>query len=658
MRRLGIYFLYDKDGIVDNYVSYFLEHLKPFCEELCVVINGKLCFEGRRKLERCTDKIIVRENVGFDSSAYKAAMESYGYKKISEYDELILCNFTCYGPVYPFKELFEKMDSQKDLDFWGISRYPKQDFKVCGYDVPEHIMSFFIGIRKKMTSSNDFKSYWDNLKVAHNYEEAVAFNELIFTTYFTDHGFKSDTFVPYEVDAQFKENSPTFSPISIIKCRCPIVKRRAFFSDYGLFLHFGRGDQPRDILDYIKENTEYDVNLIWENLIRTQKGSTLKRNLHLNYFLDEQHYIGDESKLKKQQKVAMLCYCYYADMLDYCCDWAKNLPEWADIYVIVVNDQSLQNAKKIFAKLPNKVEVRIKENRGQLASAVLISGKDIFDKYDLVCVTQAKKTLQLGDQFSSENFCNHCWEGVLKSSAYVLNLIQSYNDNPRMGYTCNFVPNWDHFTGLIGCETTVNRQNMKKLYQDFKLHIPFDDEPIASYGECYWVRSKGYKNLLSYKWKHDDFPEAKNSPKDGSILNALERMLPLFVQDEGFYPAWSIPKSYASVYFDNIYFKYRQLLPKPILKNKVDETITAESCHNKIKEDHSKSKSQQYEITQESFFKLFNEISQISKFKRKYLINKVLSYVTFGNSHKRHVSKAKNFKKRFKDIKLLIDGNK
>ena len=54
IKRLGIYFFYDADGIVDDYVYYYLESLRPFCQELCAVINGKILEEGKNGLEsRC-----------------------------------------------------------------------------------------------------------------------------------------------------------------------------------------------------------------------------------------------------------------------------------------------------------------------------------------------------------------------------------------------------------------------------------------------------------------------------------------------------------------------------------------------------------------------------------------------------------------------------
>ena len=632
MNRLGIYFFYDKEGVVDEYVTYYLEHLKPFCSELCVVVNAPLTSEGRKKLSSVSDCLLVRDNTGFDSQAYKYAIEYYGYEKLKNYDELILCNFTCYGPVYPFKKMFDKMDAS-DSDFWGITRYPRRNGIICDKQktpyINEHIMSFFMGIRQNMLKDESFKEYWETIEVANNYAEAVVVNELRFTDYFEQRGFTSATFMPYETVKDFCENSATFNPEVLLKYECPIVKRRAFFSDYGLMILFGNGSQGSNALQYIKYHTKYDVNMIWDNLLRTQPGSILKRNLHLNYFLDEDKYTGDEKQLKAKQKIAMLCYCYYDDMLEYCYNYAKNLPEWADVYLFVVDEKVAKVAKKIFAKLPNKTEVRVKENRGQLASAVLISGKDIFEKYDLVCVTQAKKTSQLQDKVSSENFCNHCWDGVLKSKAYVLNLIQTYNDNPRMGYSCNMPPHWGEFCGHIGNEVGCNREQMKKLMKKFELNIPFDEEPIASYGECYWVRAKGYKKILSYEWKHSDFPEAKCTPKDGFILNALERLMPVFVQEQGFYPAWILPKSAAILYVDNIYYRLRKSNQSLYLNvpNLSSEYLNAPNLSSEIR-----------------------QLIVKKGLKLQYWRYKLLSKITFGRMRKRYKMKKKEAKWMLKEM--------
>ena len=156
IRRLVIYFFYDADGIVDRYVPYMLEDICKNCSELFVVVNGKLTEAGRETFKKFTPNILVRENVGFDVWAYKAALAHYGWEKLAEYDEVIMMNHTIMGPVYPFSEMFEKMNGE-DVDFWGITKYHKYPYEnslETGYlYIPEHIQSHFIAVRKRLFMS-------------------------------------------------------------------------------------------------------------------------------------------------------------------------------------------------------------------------------------------------------------------------------------------------------------------------------------------------------------------------------------------------------------------------------------------------------------------------------------------------------------------------
>lgn len=124
VKRLGIFFFYDAEGVVDDYIPTLLNGFRPYLSEMTIVCNGKLNEAGEKILSSYTNNLIVRPNEGFDVWAYKTAMESYGWEKLVSFDEVVLFNATIMGPVYPFSEMFETMD-QRDLDFWGITKFIK-----------------------------------------------------------------------------------------------------------------------------------------------------------------------------------------------------------------------------------------------------------------------------------------------------------------------------------------------------------------------------------------------------------------------------------------------------------------------------------------------------------------------------------------------------
>ena len=92
LKRLGIYFFYDKDGIVDEYNLVLLRDLKENLEKLLVVCNGALTPEGKARFASVADEVLVRENRGFDVWAYKEGMEHYGWSELSQYDERVSAN--------------------------------------------------------------------------------------------------------------------------------------------------------------------------------------------------------------------------------------------------------------------------------------------------------------------------------------------------------------------------------------------------------------------------------------------------------------------------------------------------------------------------------------------------------------------------------------
>ena len=102
MKRLGIYFFFDKEGRGREYNFFYVRELKKIADFVLVVVNGQLDGDSKRRFAEIADEVFIRENIGFDVWAYKQAMEHIGWKNIYEYDELILSNFTCYGPIYPF----------------------------------------------------------------------------------------------------------------------------------------------------------------------------------------------------------------------------------------------------------------------------------------------------------------------------------------------------------------------------------------------------------------------------------------------------------------------------------------------------------------------------------------------------------------------------
>ena len=237
--RIAIYFFYDGQGIVDRYVEYFLEDFSQYVRTLYIVSNGNLEEAQKQKLQRFGE-VIERENKGFDVWAYKTTLEKIGWEKLSEYEEVVLLNSTIMGPVDSFEKTFKTMD-EKDLDFWGMTIYPKYNhdpFNCISYGyIPEHLQSHFIVCRRSLVTTDVFQEYWKNMPMINNYSEAIGKHEAIFTKYFSDKGFKWEAFVDTHGLEDYTGYPLMMCPTKLIKeYNCPIFKKRSFFHDINSFL--------------------------------------------------------------------------------------------------------------------------------------------------------------------------------------------------------------------------------------------------------------------------------------------------------------------------------------------------------------------------------------------------------------------------------------
>lgn len=268
LKRLAIFFFFDKDGIADDYVDYFLNQLRPFLQELCIVVNGKLDTKSHNKLSKIADKILYKENEGLDAYAYKYAIEYYGYKKLASFDEVLCTNFTFFGPFWPMNTMFEKMENIK-CDWWSLYK--------CSMKKPyvewEHLPSFFIVYKKSLLNTSDFKEYWDTLPKINTYNDSVMFHEQRQTPYFDKRGFKNATYFDF---SSYNKQDNDYWPLSkadslIQKEGFLFLKRRNLYIENGN-MNFQLVSR---IINYIKAHSEYPLYLIYQNIIRTQDINSL-----------------------------------------------------------------------------------------------------------------------------------------------------------------------------------------------------------------------------------------------------------------------------------------------------------------------------------------------------------------------------------------------
>lgn len=554
MKRACVFLFYDADGIVDRYIDYYLQALKTVSDYLLVVVNGKLNAEGRKKFAVLADDFFVRENVGFDAWAYKTALEYIGWDQLLEFDELILTNYTTYGPIFPLQYAFEQMDTI-ECDFWGMftsyeDRNTKSWFGVplkWGYR-PKVILTNFHVYKSTVLHSYEFRHHWDTLPQINTYYEACVYHEMTISKTLMDAGF-----VAAAMDQMAFQNvcpSPTvyaaFDMVS--KYHIPLVRKKAFFDSHGTLDYCT--DQPRRIMKFLKENTDYPYELIWENLLRTTNQYDLKNWFNWNTILPTEYALYKPS----HAKVAVIFHSYYTDIVEQYFHNIESFPDGSDFYFTTDTEEKREVLIEQMAPFKSRfhMEFRLAENRGRDVSAFLVACRDVVleGKYDLICFMHDKKGIGYKSQWSctGKTYSDCCFENIAPSTEYVNNVIGLFSENPRLGIAVPPPPKNEHYYKVIGGSwgRDTNYVHMQELLKELEISVPLDKEkpPVAPYGSVFWFRPEAVLPLFQKEWRYTDF-DMEPMASDGTISHAVERCYGFIAQSRGYYPLVIMSNNYA-----------------------------------------------------------------------------------------------------------------
>ena len=557
MNRGCIFFFYDGQGIVDRYVTYLLDDLVKNLDRIVFVINGRLGDEGREKFSKYSDEIIVRDNQGLDVAAYKAGLEHIGWDKLAQFDELILMNHTMMGPVYPFSETFEKM-AGRDVDFWGLTKHLEADGMYGlnkGGKIPEHLQSHFLVFRKKILESGDFYAYWNDMKKVKRYETSIAYHESHCTEYFATKGYKWDTSVDVSDMDDVSAYPLMYCPLEMVKNRrCPVFKRRSFFQSYDDLILFTAGEPTYELYKFLEESGLYDVEMIWENALRSMEHTEFAKAMHLNYTLPTRalNDLQIEKKLSGK-KVALFLHIYYVEELIKLKPYIQNIPEFADIYITTQTQEKKSQIEEFLKDLPNRSTVLLVTNRGRDVSAFLIAGKSFLMDYDYVCFAHDKKVTQDKPGTVGMGFAYDCYKNTFDSRNYILNILTLFEENHRLGVLCPPKPLHGDYKLGLRYDWKMNCANTQAVLERLGINKRLDayKPPIAPHGSCFWFRPKAIDTLINYDWKYEDFPEEPLAI-DGTISHAIERSYAYVAQSRGYYTANVMSDDYARIEYTTL----------------------------------------------------------------------------------------------------------
>lgn len=266
---------------------------------------------------------------------------------------------------------------------------------------------------------------------------------------------------------------------------------------------------------------------------------SIRKSKSLYYILQDR---AIDAKRTDYSKVAIIAYIYYEDTVERYLEYIKNISNEIAIFLISSNEKTLELLNQ-FAGEKKNVQVIKKRNRGRDVSALVITSKMIFEKYEFVCFAHDKKENFKKEQKLVDFWIQNLWGNTLRSMGYVKNVLNVFEENPQIGL---LVPPEPYFYMQSGTYWYEEYERTRRLANDLGLTGTCIEEeyPVITLGTVFWCRTFALKKLFDKQWCFEDFAD-EPMPIHGTVSHAVERIFAYMAQDAGYDTGTVMSEEYA-----------------------------------------------------------------------------------------------------------------
>lgn len=548
MKRLLLFSHYNKYDRLSEHVVYLLNDMQKYYDDTVVISNSELSPTDTKRLKGLQSKIITRSNTGYDFAAWREGMLDLGWKKLAEYDSVTIMNDTCFGPVYSFDPVFERMESKK-LDFWGIISHRKVPASKThnGVSVPEHLQSFFVTFNKNVVKSTVFQEFWSGITSHESVHDVINKYETRLTGLLADAGFSYDAFFnTADIHTNSDPNFTIYSPEKCLDAGMPLVKVKAFTHHR----------YPRYIVEKIVDQTEYPAELI-ENYFNEYTDP----NQQLIMF-DKIVSPSVTVKGAQKQKIGIHLHAFYMDVAEEFISRFSKWPFQFDLFITVSNDDLKNQVTEILSKHNVAVkEIVVLPNRGYAVIPWITVAQKFLSSYDLAGHFHTKKDTHM------DEWVGKVWTGdlikMLVDSAD--GIVDNFAVNNKLGIVVPDIPRHPRY---LGAEMHYDIGELRDIVVTLCLRMNIDPKYIVDiekaiayiypYGMMYWYRPDALKPITELAFTEQEVPHGKLP--DTTVLHAIERLFVYVAWSRGYDYKVSELKDYTSEFVTTLTVNKQSLL--------------------------------------------------------------------------------------------------
>jgi lipopolysaccharide biosynthesis protein len=261
-RKICLFAGFDQTNAIQDYVVYYLKELSKLAD-IYYLADCPMPQKELDKLSGITKGAYAFRHGKYDFGSWQELIKRVTWEEIGKYDQLIFANDSCYGPIFPFQDMFVKMESQ-NVDFWGITKNTAFNF---------HLQSYFLVFTKKIFCSEKFRLFIDGVAQQKTFLDVVRTYEVRLTQMLIEEGFSVGVYA----DESGNRNLALYPLRSMAMYRVPLIKVKCFLPKFNHFKEW----YP-SLKKMIKTRTTYDYGYIEKHLI--SKGINLYENEVLLWF--------------------------------------------------------------------------------------------------------------------------------------------------------------------------------------------------------------------------------------------------------------------------------------------------------------------------------------------------------------------------------------
>jgi len=233
--RLALYAHHSSSGGLALYVLFYLRKLRDMGFEICFISNSPIPQAKERELHEICERVIQRENTGYDFAMWHRAIAEY---EIPLFDELLLTNSSIVGPVHPLEPLWQN-PATSQCDFWGLTDND---------ELGRHLQSYFIVFRRQVLEHPCFLEFWSSVLPLSDREQIIRRYEVGLTSWLEEHGFSWNALFPQEQihallvsrrgfaeklkngfrPPELPRNTVMLLPDLLLECGLPFLKTKLF----------------------------------------------------------------------------------------------------------------------------------------------------------------------------------------------------------------------------------------------------------------------------------------------------------------------------------------------------------------------------------------------------------------------------------------------